>query len=116
MKFVMQGVVTVPDGETIQNILTGQRYERPPADCFGTVYCCGSDLGFTAEINVSGRSISPPVTVNDQNRLPVVPDDMLIDSFEIIKDGLIQLTVANPTNGDLDFYLRVELEVAEAYA
>ena len=112
MKFVMQGTVTVPDGETIDNVLSGQRYERPPMNCFGTLYCTGSAIGLKAEINVSGRSVSPPVAVGEQNRIPIVPDDMLVDDFEVVKDGMIQLTVSNPTGGDLDFFWRVELAEA----
>jgi hypothetical protein len=41
-----------------------------------------------------------------------VPDDLLIDGWEAVKEQLIQITVANTTGGALTFFWRVELEYA----
>lgn len=114
MKVCMQNSVSVAANTTVPNVLTGQRYERPPFNAFGSLYAAGSAAGLTAEINVGGRSVTPPTGVNAQNRFPVVPDDLLIDGWEAVQDQLVQLTVVNTTGGALTFFWRVELELAEA--
>lgn len=112
MKVAMQNSVSVAANSTNSNVLSGQRYERPPFNAYGTLYACGSALGLTNEINVGGRSVTPPMGVNAQNRFPVVPDDMNVDGWEAVRDQLIQLTVVNTTGGALTFFWRVELEIA----
>ena len=112
MKVCMQSSVSVAANATNNNILSGQRYERPPFNSYGTLYACGSAAGLTAEINVGGRSVTPAINVGTQNHFPIVPDDMLIDSWEAVKDQLIQITVANTTGGALTFFWRVELSYA----
>jgi len=109
MKFCMQGTNAIAANTSNPNVLTGQRYERAPANCYGALYLTGSAIGLTAELNCGGISITPPVGVNIQNRYPVVPDDVLIDGWEIINGKLIQLTVTNTTGGALNVFWRVEL-------
>jgi len=113
MKVAMQSSVSVGANATNANVLSGQRYERTPFNAYGGLYCTGSALGLTAELNMAGTSITPATQVNAQNRLPVVPDDILIDGWEVPVDKLIQLTVANTTGGALTFFWRIELEAAE---
>lgn len=112
MKVCMQQMIAVGAGATNNNVLTGQRYERPPFNAFGTLYCTGSAAGLTAELNIGGASVSPPMGVNVQNRFPVVPDDLAIDGWEAVAEKLIQLTVVNTTGGALNFFWRIELEEA----
>lgn len=112
MILVMQGTASIAAGTTTASVLVGQKYERPPANCRGTLYCTGSDSGLKAALNVDGLAVSDEVDVSDQNRIPIVPDDMLISDFEANAGGLMQLQVRNsdPSN-NLDFFWRVELEV-----
>jgi len=112
-KVVMQSNLSVAANTTVPNVLTGMRYERSPFPAIGALYVAGSAAGLTAELNVGGRSVSPPTVVNAQNRLPVVPDDVLIPEFEADQGELIQLTVVNTTGGALTINFRVELEEAE---
>jgi hypothetical protein len=113
MKLSMQGYQLVGIGATVDNILTGQRYERAPMAAIGSLYTCGSAAGLTAELNVGGISVTPPTTVNAQNRYPVVPDDVLVDEWEVLEGRLIQVTVVNTTGGALGFFWRVELAEAQ---
>jgi len=111
MKVVMQGATAVAANTTNENVLNAQRYERCPFELAeGGLYVAGSAAGLTAELNVGGRSVTPPTTVNAQNRLPVVPDDSLIEDWEAGEGELIQLRVVNTTAGALTINWRVELE------
>lgn len=110
MVVVMQQSISVAANATNSNVLTGQRYERPPFNALGSLYVNGSALGLTAELNVGGASISEPITVNAANTLPVVPDDRLVEDWKVIRGNLIQLTIVNTTGGALTAFWRVELE------
>jgi len=109
----MQGATAVAATTTTENIISGQRYERSPWDAMGALYTAGSAAGLTAELNVNGISVTPPTTVNAQNRLPTVPDDMLVDDWEAPAGGLIQLRAVNSTGGALTLNWRVELYAIE---
>jgi hypothetical protein len=113
MKLVMQGVTTIAAGTTDPDVLSGQKYNRPPMNAIATLYCTGSALGLTAEMNINGLANTDKIAVNDQNRFPVVPDDLLSTDMEAPQGGLMQLSVTNndPTN-NLDFFWRVELDDA----
>ncbi len=113
MKFTMQSSVSVGANATNDSVLSAQRYVKPPFNALGTLFCTGSALGLTAELNVGGRSVTTPCAVNAQNRLPVVPDDVLVDGFEAVQEQLIQLTVVNTTGGALTFFWRIDLEVVD---
>lgn len=114
MVVTMQGLEAVAANATVQNVLTGERYERSPfTGALGALYACGSAAGLTAELNVGGQSVTPPTNVNTQNRYPVVPDDVLVSQWEVMEGRLIQVTVVNTTGGALNFFWRVDLEEAE---
>lgn len=114
MIVTMQGQTAVAANTTNPNVLTGQRYERSPfTAAVGNLYCCGSAAGLTAELNVGGVSVTPPTVVNTQNRLPVVPDDILVAQWEVLEGRLLQITVVNTTGGALTFFWRVDIEEAD---
>jgi hypothetical protein len=114
MNIAMQKSLSVAATTTVANVLTGERYERVPfAGAIGGLYCAGSALGLTAELNVGGTSITPPTTVNAGAHLPVIPDDTLIEGWEAVRGQLIQLTVVNTTGGALTFYWKIVLVEAQ---
>jgi hypothetical protein len=94
---ISQSTTTIAGATKNPNILTGTRYERAPVDCMGSLFINGSAAGLTVEVNVGGLSISEPVVVNVQNRMPVIPDDVLIPGFECPEGALIQVTLTNTT-------------------
>jgi len=114
MKVVMQGSTSIAANSTNNNVLAGEKYERPPGDAYGACYITGSAVGLEAALNVNGLAVSDTITVNAQNRSPVVPDDLLIDTWQAEGGALIQLRVENTTGGALTVQWRVELE--QAYA
>jgi hypothetical protein len=114
MVLTMQDSVSVAANGTNNNVLSGQRFERSPfTGAIGNLFCTGSATGLTAELNVGGTSVTPPTKVNVQNRLPVVPDDILVQGFEVLEGRLIQVTVVNTTAGALTFFWRIDLEEAQ---
>lgn len=109
-KVAPQLSVSVAANSTTENVLSGNRYERSPFGiALGALYCAGSAAGLVAELNVGGRSITPPNTVNAQNRLPVIPDDLLVDEWVAYGGELIQIRVTNTTGGALTFNFKMEL-------
>ena len=97
---------------TNDNVFQGKRFERAVSDCFLSLYTTGSAGGLQQELNVGGRSISPRDVVNTQNRVPVVPDDLVISDVPVYQGELIQLTVSNTTGGALTHNARIVLEEA----
>lgn len=109
-KVMMQGQTTIPANDKVSNILDGERYENAPFNAVGALYICGSAAGLYAELNVGGSSVTPPVVVNAQNRVPQIPDDMATSGWLARKQSLIQMTVSNTTVGDLDAFWKIELQ------
>jgi len=109
MKVCMQGQTSIAANSSTDNVLTGQRFERAPWPALGSLSVNGSAAGLRAELNVGGQSVTPPVVCNTQNRSPVVPDDTLIDQWEVLPQGLIQLTITNTTGGALTAFWRIDL-------
>ncbi len=113
-KVAMQSSTSIAANTTNTSLLAGQRFERIPyAAALGGLYLTGSALGITAELNVGGRSITPPTSTNAQNRFPVVPDDVLIEEWQGYQGELMQLTGVNTTAGALTLFWRIELVEAE---
>ena len=109
MQVVMQGTEVFAAAGTVQNALTGERYERPPFAAMGDLYMQGSAINLlTAEINVGGVSVSGQVNIGGQNRLPLVPDDLLVGDWEAPAGSLIQLRVT--ASAAASAFWRVELE------
>jgi hypothetical protein len=117
MKVAMQYSVSVPANSTIQNVVSGQRYERVPFQAaVGALYTTGSATGLQCELNVGGQSVTPPVDVNTNNRVPLIPDDQTISGWEALQGQLIQLSVTNTTGGALTFRWKIEVEEAQLQA
>lgn len=113
-KVTVQLAVSVAANSTTENVLTGNRYERSPFPIArGVLFCTGSAAGLQAELNVGGRSVTPPNTVNAQNRLPIVPDDLMTADWLAYSGELIQIRVQNTTGGALTFNFKMELEEQE---
>lgn len=106
----MVGKNSIAANSTTANVVTGQRYERAPFPYqIGQLFATGSAAGLSAELNVGGVSVTPPVVINTGNRVPVVPDDLVLENFEAGGGQLIQLTATNSTGGALDFYWKITL-------
>jgi hypothetical protein len=112
MDLIMQDTTAVGAYATNNNVLSGLRYERAPVDCIGQLYVNGSATGLKCELNVGGIAVTELIKVNVQNRLPVIPDDVLVPGFEVPAGALLQVKVQNTTSGSLDASWKVVLTPA----
>ena len=110
MKNVMIVSTSVAANGTVDSVFQGKRFERAPYDGYLTYYSTGSASGLQEEINVGGRSATPRMPVNTQNRNPVVPDDLVASGIPVRNGELIQITAANTTAGALTHVARVEID------
>lgn len=113
MILTMQSSTAIAAGQSVGTALNGQLYERPPFDAFGTLYVNGSAAGVFATLNVDGTAVSDEVQCNIQNRIPVVPDDLLLAGWEAPQGGLIQLKLRNNTVGALTAFWKILLQSAQ---
>jgi hypothetical protein len=109
MKVLMQGSEVFGAAGTVQNVLAGERYERPPFMAVGDLYGSASAINLvTSELNVGGFSVTGQIEVGAQNRLPLVPDDLLIGYWPVEVGQLIQLRAT--ASAAATFFWRVDLE------
>lgn len=113
MQVAMQGAQVIGAGATIANILNGQRYDRSPFPAVGEFYASGSVAGVTCEVNVGGVSVTPPAEANHANRMPLVPDDLLVPGWEVLEGKLIQITAVDTAGAGATLYWKVVLDEAE---
>jgi hypothetical protein len=109
----MLSTISVAANSTNNNVVSGQTYERAPYNgnsC--NLFSTGSAAGLTCEITVGNQRVSPPMTVNANARVPIIPDDH-VTSFDAFLGQLIQITVSNTTGGALTFYWKITIEEAD---
>ena len=109
-RVVMQSSTAIAANTRNDNTFQGQRYERAPYSGFVTVLGTGSAAGLQIEVNIGGRSVSPLMDMNANNRVPIVPDDLIIGDVEVFRGDLIQVSVVNTTAGSLTPRIRLEIE------
>lgn len=113
MIVTMETSTSIAANATTDNVFTGQRFERAPFDGLLTLLVTGSATGLEYELNVGGRSVTPRIPANVQNRSPVVPDDLVVAEVEVFEGELIQVTGVNTTGGALTLRARALLEALE---
>lgn len=110
MVLAMQGKTSIAANTTVNNVCTGERYERLPfVRQVCDLLCTGSATGLKAELNVGGTSITPPVVIGVTNRVPLEPDDTLLEDWEGFAGQLVQLSATNTTAGALDFFWKIKI-------
>ena len=74
------------------------------------IYSTGSAIGLFMETFVGEDSVVERSAVNIQNRVPVVPDDIVVSRVAGLPNDRITMPVENTTGGALTFFYRVEVE------
>lgn len=115
MKVIMEVESAIAANTTVDNIIRDQQYQTAPFSGFLTLYDTGSAAGLRRTLNVAGSSLIDRGFVNSNNRVPIVPDDVILDGVEVYEGQQIFLPVQNGTAAALTYRARIELEAAEEY-
>lgn len=103
--------VTVGANATETDVLQGSRIARLPAntDHIVEIFATGSATGLEHELFVDQDAAIERSRVGSQNRVPVVPDD-LVTRFAAEGGSRMQLNVTNTTAGSLSYFVTVRSE------
>jgi len=113
MKITMEVETSVAANTTNENIIRDQQYQVAPFSGFLKLSDTGSAAGLRRTLNVGGASVLDRGIVNANNRMPLDPDDTIIDGVEVFAGQQIFLPVQNTTGGALTYRARLILEQAD---
>lgn len=108
----MEIETSIAANTVVQNVFSGERFERLPFDAVIDLAITGSATGLVYELNIGGRSVNPRTPTGTANRSPLVPDDVKVSDVEGFQGELVQLTVENTSAGALTVFARVIMEEA----
>lgn len=107
--------VSIAANATNDNVISGKRVSNvPPTAPNGamiSLYETGSAIGLRSSLWIGERNPKEEGQVNVQNRIPVVPDDIVIANEGGVRNEDIRLRVQNTTGGALIYFFRVDCEV-----
>lgn len=112
MKIAMKVEVSVAANSTNKNVLRDEQYQAAPFTGLATWLSTGSAAGLRETLNVGGQSILDAGIVNTQNRVPLTPDDIVLDGIEVYQGQPFFLPVVNTTAGALTYRATIILEEA----
>lgn len=108
----MEVEVAVAANATNDNVLNGQQYQQLPFDAIIALLATGSAAGLRHTLSIGGALILDRGVVNANNRVPIEPDDTVIQAAEGYAGQLTFLSVSNTTAGALTYRARVVLQEA----
>jgi len=103
-KVIMQESTSIAANSTNDNVLTGQKFERPPGNSLGKLWHTGSANGLEATLTVAASTVSDTMDVGAANRVPNDRDDVIVDEWPAGDGKLIQLRVQNTTGAALVYF------------
>ena len=93
---------------TVVNALTGKIHEFLTRPSKIRVYGAASAVGLNFTFVAGNQTFTQDQEVSAQNRLPIVPDDLLVEAGGIPGDRLV-LSYRNTTGGAITGFSRVEV-------
>jgi len=107
--------ISIAANATNDNVVSGKRVnDVPPTAPNGamiSLYETGSATGLRSELWIGERNPKEDGLVNVQNRVPVVPDDIVVANEGGIPNERIRLRVQNTTGGALTYFYRLDCEI-----
>jgi hypothetical protein len=95
-----QNAQAIAAAATVQNLLTGNVFERAPYDCKVEIAVVGDSANFQCEVSSGADILMPEGPPSIANRVPIYPDDYtLVDvaaSGELIRIKARNTDAANP--------------------
>lgn len=114
MALVVNDSVSVAANTRVADVLSGYRNAQIDASARRgagiAIYLCGSATGLFCEAFVGQRNALERSLVNAQNRVPVIPDDIMVDRVPGLPNERIRLSVENTTGGALTLFYRIVVE------
>lgn len=102
----MQDSLSVAANNLSPNVLSGQLYEFIQAGANITFACTGSAIGLRASFT-AGIPWIQDQAINAQNRFPLIPDDIMLNTR--VPGGRLLLQFRNSTAGALTAFWRVDV-------
>lgn len=99
---------SVAANATITNVLAGKIFEFAQRPSLAQIYATASAVGLNISFVVGNEVIVDDQEVNAQNRLPIVPDDLVAQAGAVRGDRMV-LRLRNTTGGAITAFTRVDL-------
>lgn len=99
---------SVAANATVTNVLAGKIFEFAQRPSLASVYATASAVGLNISLVVGNEVVVDDQEVNAQNRLPIVPDDLIASAGALRGDRLV-LRLRNTTGAAITAFTRVDL-------
>lgn len=99
-KTAIAGNTSIPANSTV-NVLAGTRFENLYQDGMVDILATGSALGLEATFFAGNDNIIESAALGAQNRMPIDPDDLIVDDGEAYNGDKLQFNISNTTAGAL---------------
>lgn len=100
---------SVAANATVTNVLAGKIFEFAQRPSIVAVYATASAVGLNISFVVGNEVQVDDQEVNAQNRLPIVPDDLISRAGALRGDRLV-LRLRNTTGAAITAFTRVDLD------
>lgn len=108
MAQIMTDRQSVVANAVITNVLTGKVHEFLSRPSAVRLYACGSAVGLNATLIVGNVTAMQDQEVNAQNRMPIVPDDFVVEAGGLAGERVV-VSLRNTTGGAITAFTRVEI-------
>ena len=100
---------SVAANSTVINVLAGKIFEFAQRPSLASIYATASAVGLNISFVVGNEVMVDDQEVNAQNRMPIVPDDLVARAAALRGDRLV-LRLRNTTGGAITAFTRVDLD------
>ena len=108
--YTMQDTQATLTGATTANVCSGKVFERSPVNGMARISLVGEAAGESrATVYIGGRVIYPEGPISRQNRVPVMPDDVLMTT-PIGRGEQIVISIRNTGGGTNTIFWRVDIK------
>lgn len=108
-KQTIQDSISIAAGASV-NVISGKRFENVKANGLLSLLATASAVGLRQTLFVSNRNAVESSAVSDANRIPIEPDDMVVNEVDAVFGEKIFLEVTNPTGAAVTYFYRMELD------
>jgi len=108
MAQVMTDRQSVAANAVVSNVVVGKIHEFLQRPSAVRLYACASAVGLNATLIVGNVTAMQDQEVNAQNRMPIVPDDFVVEAGGLGGERVV-VQLRNTTAGAITAFTRVEI-------